>query len=45
MTADVAAATPVLFPLLLAALTARRERRPALLRVPASAPGRSRTGR
>jgi hypothetical protein len=31
--------------MLLAGRTARRQRRPALLRVPAAASGRSRTGR
>lgn len=45
MTADLAATAPTLVTLLVAGLTARRARRPALLRVPVSASGRRRTGR
>jgi hypothetical protein len=45
VTADLVGTAPALVALLLAALTARRERRPAVLRVPVPASGRSRTGR
>ena len=45
MTAALAGTTLVLAALLVAGLTARRPRRPALLRVPVSASGRRWTGR